>query len=108
MVDDQILIRPHGKLQIHSIFSRYIAGLVDGIQRHLNENQDSPIAKLAVGQQESWTEANLHDLNIIRSDLLGQLVKIYPCSVSYHYSSHPYYLLSAPQKEQATMEEIAR
>lgn len=48
MVDDQILIRPHGKLQIHSIFSRYIAGLIEGMQRHVNDSEANPLAKLAV------------------------------------------------------------
>gem|GEM_PF-4090672 len=44
---------------------------------------------------------------MIRTDILGQLVKMYNSIPTYHYMSHPYHLLSTPLKEQTNLEDLA-
>lgn len=77
MVDDQILVRPKGKVQLHALFMRYLFGLNEASQRAYATAETDSLQQLAVGQQETREESNLYDLNVIRMDLLGQLVKIH-------------------------------
>lgn len=107
MIDDQILIKPNGRVQLHALFMRYIFGLTEDSQKSYLADDSNSIQKLQVGQQETWEEANLYDLNVIRMDLLGQLTKSHPGERSYHYTSHPYYLLSEPEKEISSLEDVA-
>lgn len=107
MVEDQILIRPKGRIQLHALFMRYLFGLTEASQQAYMTEEANSLQQLAVGQQETREESNLYELNIIRADLLGQLVKMHDNIQTYHYCSHPYHLLSTPQKETANLEEIA-
>lgn len=106
MVDDQILIRPKGRIQLHSLFMRYLLGLTEASNKAYFDQENSSIQNIAVGQQEVRNENNLYDLNVIRMDLLGQLVKMHEGEISYHYCSHPYQLLATPLKEKTNLEEL--
>ncbi len=108
MVDDQILIRPRGRVQLHALFMRYIFWLNEDSQKVYRAEETNSLQKLEIWQQECWEEANLYDLNVIRADLLGQLSKMHADSITHHYCSHPYYLLCTPQKEQFTLEEFSK
>lgn len=107
MVDDQILIRPNGRIQLHALFTRFIANLTAASEKAIQTEEINTVQSLGIGQQHVRQESNLYDLNVIRTDLLGQLVQMHPWTRSYHYTSHPYYLLSTPEKEQIAMEDIA-
>lgn len=106
MVDDQILIRPKGRVQLHALFMRYLFGLTEASTKAYFDQENSSIHHIAVGQQESWEENTLYDLNVIRMDLLWQLVKMHEWETSYHYCSHPYHLLATPLKEKTNLEEL--
>lgn len=107
MIDDQILVKPRWKVQLHALFMRYIFGLSEDSQKVYQGEEVNVLQKLAPGQQETREESNLYDLNVIRMDLLCQLIKMNPWSPAYHYTSHPYYILWTPDKEVTNMEEIA-
>lgn len=70
MIDDQILIKPKGRVQLHALFMRYIASLTNDSQQNYLSGETNVIHRLTIGQQETWEESNLYDLNIIRTDLL--------------------------------------
>lgn len=57
---------------------RYIFGLSEDSQKVYQGEEVNVLQKLAPGQQETREESNLYDLNVIRMDLLCQLVKMNP------------------------------
>lgn len=57
---------------------RYIFNLTEETQKIYRHEEEDSIQSLTPGQQQSWDETNLYDLNVIRMDLLGQLVKLHP------------------------------
>ena len=107
MVDDQILIRPKWKIQLHALFMRYLFGITEESTKIYHAQETNTLQQIAIWQQETREESNLYELNVIRADLLGQLVKMHDSVRTYHYTSHPYFLLSTPLKEQTNLEDLA-
>lgn len=108
MVDNQVLVKRKGKLQIHTMYLHFIVKLSDNIQKTYFSNATHSIEELQAGDQRTFSAPSLYDLDVIRIDILTQLIKRFPHEEGFHYNSHPYHILSMTDKEKANMEEMAR
>jgi hypothetical protein len=107
MVDSQVLVKARGRLQIHSMYLHFIVSLADNIKKTYFSNRwYNDLENIKVWETQSFNASSLYDLDVIRMDILAQLMKKYPWEIWYYYNSHPYHMLSMTDKETANMEEI--
>ena len=108
MVDNQVLVKTNGSLQIHTMYIHYIIWLATNLQKTYYSDNSYNVWSLAQWEHKTFNASSLYDLDVIRMDILWQLIKAYPWEEAYYYNSHPYHILSMQEKEQANLAEIGK
>ncbi len=99
LIDEQIIIKEHGKLFLHSRRVLWFLDLADNLKQNYLMEMWS-VAQLQLGQSMVYESTTIKDLDGVRGDWMLQVNKMYGTQeATYVYQAHPYYALGMNNTE---------
>lgn len=106
LINDQTIIKKSGKLQLHSMYVNYLINLSGWLQQNYIEENMVDIENLKGGEQKIFYGSSLYELDLVRANIMWQLVIKYPNDESFNYNSHPYGTLAMPERDSVNLQEL--
>lgn len=88
----QMIVRSHGKIQLHSVWLSHVSKFVERAKMHQKNPQNSvDIASMRDTESRSFYAESLLELDPVWGHILGELTHIAEERQWYIYNSHPWY-----------------
>lgn len=108
LIDEQVVVKKDGTLQLHGMRVQHTVMLADKIKTNYLHDDAINIDKIKPGQNKIFEATSLYELDIIRTDIFGELYAKNTGQEAYYYNSHPYHILGMPDKEKTNLEELGK
>ena len=96
----QMIVRSHGKIQLHSVWLSHISKFVERAKMHQkNPESTVDIASMQDGESRSFFAESLMELDPVWGHILGELTHIEQERQWYIYNSHPWYSFGMRETE---------
>ena len=96
----QMIVRSHGKIQLHSVWLSHVAKFVERAKQHQKHAEGTvDIASMKDGESRAFFAESLMELDPVWGHILGELPHIERERQWYVYNSHPWYSLGMRETE---------